>query len=244
VLLPVDGYLDGFILALDSDGNFRWVKSITGSGDQEVWAIAASPGTQGGLYIAGYYYGHTKVDDVTIPELMPITESYDPFISKLDFTGHFLFLAGLGGTGFDFSQAIAVNPAAPGIYSTGFFSGTCDFDPGINEYPLVSAGNTDLYVIKLDDLLTDIDNVEVNEKDLDFQVYPIPARDELLVRIPLAEKVQLTITNILGVSIKSFDTAIENAIVRLDVSLIPNGVYFLQMNINNKMLSKKFIIEH
>ena len=35
------------------------------------------------------------------------------------------------------------------VYTTGYFLGTVDFDPGINNYPLSSSGQQDIFISKL-----------------------------------------------------------------------------------------------
>jgi hypothetical protein len=71
----------------------------------------------------------------------------DIFVSKLDTSGNFLWARRMGGTDYDFGNGIAVNSS--GVYTTGYFVGTSDFDPGAGTYNLISAGYTDIYVSKL-----------------------------------------------------------------------------------------------
>lgn len=57
----------------------------------------------------------------------------------------------MGGTSSDFSSSIAVD-ASGNVYTTGYFKGTSDFDPGTGVFNLTSAGNTDIFVSKLNAL--------------------------------------------------------------------------------------------
>ncbi len=54
----------------------------------------------------------------------------------------------IGGTGFDFGNAVAVDRETGDVYTTGVFSSTVDFDPGAGVYKLTSAGANDIFITK------------------------------------------------------------------------------------------------
>jgi len=249
VLLTTDslttGNVDGYILALDAEGNFRWVKRISGPDLAEVYGIAVSPGSQGGVYAVGIFDGEIYVDDSGIPPLSGINNSLDIFYCSMDHNGNFKFLSAIGGPAFEFSQAIAVNGSTspPTIYSTGFFSGTPDFDPGPNEFPVSSAGSSDIYVLKLEDLVTDVKSLP-GDPVMDITIYPNPANQEMIVKIPWGQSFRIKVLNDLGMPIHFFETAVTNDLVQLDVSSIPSGIFFIQVNMDNQIIIKKISIIH
>jgi hypothetical protein len=55
----------------------------------------------------------------------------------------------MGGTSIDYGNGIAVD-ASGNVYTTGYFSGTVDFDPNAGTANLSSAGDSDIFVQKLD----------------------------------------------------------------------------------------------
>src|SRR5688500_12819181 len=62
---------------------------------------------------------------------------------------NFVWAKNMGGTGGDQAYSMCVD-ALGNIYTTGYLSGTADFDPGPGTYNLTSAGNYDIFVSKLD----------------------------------------------------------------------------------------------
>jgi len=55
----------------------------------------------------------------------------------------------MGGTNLEESVSIAVDDSG-NIYTTGYFQGTTDFDPGLGTFNLTSAGVQDIFISKLD----------------------------------------------------------------------------------------------
>ena len=54
-----------------------------------------------------------------------------------------------GGTLVDAAYSVAVDSLG-NVYATGAFTGTVDFDPGPGIFNLIAAGETDIFVLKLD----------------------------------------------------------------------------------------------
>ncbi len=59
------------------------------------------------------------------------------------------WVQGFGSTGDDAGYRMATDNAG-NVYTTGIFTGTVDFDPGVGTYNLTSAGDTDIFISKLD----------------------------------------------------------------------------------------------
>ena len=68
---------------------------------------------------------------------------------KLDEAGDFVWARAYGGTDDDRAERIAVD-ANGRIYLTGYFESTADFDPGPCSNSVISAGCTDIFMLRLD----------------------------------------------------------------------------------------------
>jgi hypothetical protein len=140
------GANDIFISKLDAAGNFVWAKQIGGINDDIGHAIKIDIG--GNVYSTGYFNGTVDFDPG--PGVFTLTSSGadDFYISKLNSSGNFIWTLKSGGTDSDVSRGITVDIAG-NVFTTGYFSGTADFDPGPGTYTLNSPGNTDVFIQKL-----------------------------------------------------------------------------------------------
>ena len=59
--------------------------------------------------------------------------------------GDYIWAKRMGGTAVEFGSSIAVDSSS-NVYTTGFFQGTVDFDPGVGTVELTSAGDNDMFV--------------------------------------------------------------------------------------------------
>jgi len=138
---------DIFILKLNNAGSFLWAKSIGGSYQGEVKGITINQ-TDGSIYTTGYF--SWTVDFDPGPGFFNITSLgiWDIFISKLDSDGNFVWATGIGGSYSESAYDITLDESG-NIYTTGFFTYTCDFDPGSGIFNLTAVGNEDGFVLKL-----------------------------------------------------------------------------------------------
>ena len=143
---------DSFVLKLDSLGNFVWAKGLGGTAADVGRTIAVD--SSGHVYTAGYFIGRADFDPGAGQANLTSASGSggsdrDVFVSKLDSSGNFVWAKGLGGTAADESNSIAVDSSG-NVYTTGFFNGIADFDPGAGEANLTSAGGNDSFISKLD----------------------------------------------------------------------------------------------
>jgi hypothetical protein len=140
---------DVFICKLDSTGSFAWAKGIGGTGADV--GLGISIYSTGNVYITGWFQGTVDFDPgIGTTSLTSSGGSYDIYVSKLDSNGNFVWARAMGGISEDIGQAVTVDTLG-NVYTTGWFIGTADFDPGPVNFPLVSSGiASDIFVSKLD----------------------------------------------------------------------------------------------
>ena len=143
-LTPVGGK-DIFVLKLDASANYVWAKSFGGSNDEEGYSIAVDG--SGNVVTTGFFYGTVDFDPGAGTSNLT-SNGYDIFVSKLNSTGAFVWAKNMGGSSADYGYSIAVD-ALDNVYTTGYFNLTADFDPGSGTSNLISKGNSDVFLSKL-----------------------------------------------------------------------------------------------
>ncbi|TNE80278.1 MAG: T9SS type A sorting domain-containing protein [Bacteroidetes bacterium] len=138
---------DGFILKLDSGGNFLWVKQITSS--FEAFPQNIKVDAQNNVLITGNFNGTTDFDPSSNTAIKTSFGGYDSFIEKLDSNGNLLWIKRLGSTGDDFGTDIDFDPAG-NTYSIGYFRNTLSIDSANQTKTYLSNGSSDIYILKLD----------------------------------------------------------------------------------------------
>ena len=147
-------FYDIFITKLDVDGNFVWAKSFAGGGNgfyDEGRSIALD--SSNNVYTTGLFDGTADFDPgagtANLSSSGGLTQR-DIYISKLDVDGNYVWAKSIVGTGINDAGAGIIVDASGNVYTTGYFSGTSDFDPGAGTTNLVTTGSQDIYVSKLD----------------------------------------------------------------------------------------------
>jgi hypothetical protein len=142
------GSADIFVSKLDSSGNYVWAKRMGGTSSDIANGISVD--SSGNVYTTGYFQGTADFDPgAATANLTSAVELADIFVSKLDSSGNYVWAKGMGGTSSDIAYGISVDSSG-NVYTTGYFQGTVDFDPGAATANLTSAGSADIFVSKLD----------------------------------------------------------------------------------------------
>ncbi len=141
------GGSDAFVWKLTSAGNFAWAKRMGGTSADSARGIGVDG--SGNIYTTGIFEGTTDFDPSAGISNLISAGITDAFVSKLDSNGNHVWARSVGGSGNDKGNGIAVDSTG-NVYSTGYFEGTADFDPGTGVSNLISAGTTDVFVSRLD----------------------------------------------------------------------------------------------
>lgn len=134
----------GFILKLDSGGNFNWVNTFnTISSITDI----VTYGNQ--VYLTGFFSGTISFDqDLTTYNYISKGKT-DTFVLNLSTSGNFVWFRQIGGIGNDYGRSIALDKNE-NIFLTGEFEETSDFNIGSTSTTLTSYGKIDIFLQKFD----------------------------------------------------------------------------------------------
>jgi hypothetical protein len=126
---------DGFVVKLNTSGDFVWAQQLGGAYQDTAAGIALD--STGNVYVVGTY------DTAVYPN------RFQTAVWALDATGHVLWtdLMG-GGDNWNNSVGIAVGPDNS-LTVTGSFQGTADFDPGPGQALLSTTQPHSMFLVKL-----------------------------------------------------------------------------------------------
>lgn len=217
------GGFDAFISRLGPSGNLIWARQISGPAD--IYSNSISVDATGSIYAVGRF-GATA-DFGPEPEEIHLTSSgnSDIFICKLDSSGNFLWVKQMDGTDRGSPNHLTLD-ASGHIYTTGWFSGTVDFDPDTSAvFSLTATGLADGFVSKLPQISTNVDEVAAGPG---ISIYPIPARS--FINIEADQSLigsTYSISDQLGRTISSGKLA--HTTTTLPLEGMPRGMYVLHI---------------
>ena len=146
------GSSDMFLLKIDSSGNLIWVKQMGGTDFDQPFSLYLDD--MGGLYSTGRF-SSIAADFDPGPGITNLTSAgkWDIFIHKMDTSGAFHWAVSTGGTENEYGGCITTDIYG-NVYTTGYFSGTVDFEPGPGTTNLSSeSGSDDIFIHKMSQCL-------------------------------------------------------------------------------------------
>lgn len=140
---------DAFILKLDFQGNFIWVKSFGGEDLDRIYALTSD--LAGNVIATGFFEGTSDFDPGPgTANLTSAVNSDDTFVVKLNESGEYQWAKSFkGGPQNNYGNAIAVDDQA-NVYTAGEFIGTVDFDPSNGGRVDRTSSFSNLFIHKMD----------------------------------------------------------------------------------------------
>ncbi len=143
--LPSIGGDNPFLLKLESDGQFQWVKRWYESHlFSQIEVRHFTVDESGNAYLTGQFDDTLDVDPG--PDTHLLVGDLDLFVLKLDAAGDFAWAKAVGNEFDTWGNAITIDDNNY-PYITGTFDGTVDFDPGPGTFNLSDAST---FILKLD----------------------------------------------------------------------------------------------
>lgn len=146
---PPAGSRQGYVQKLDDTGNPDWIKFMSGTGQIRGESIAIDG--SGNSVITGFFAGTGDFDPSAGTLNLTATGGVDVFVAKMNPSGDTEWAKSFGSTGWDIGRDVTFDNQG-NVYTTGYFTQTVDFDPGVGETNLISAGGADNFIQKLDPL--------------------------------------------------------------------------------------------
>ena len=107
--LTAGGFEDGFLVKLNSAGQYLWGKGLSETGSNAAQGTGVALDGGGRVFVAGYYSGTVKLDPTAAGASLTSAGSFDVFVTDYDTSGNFLTAQSAGGSNFDADFGIGVN---------------------------------------------------------------------------------------------------------------------------------------
>lgn len=139
------GDIDIFVTKLNANGEFVWAKQFGGS-KQDLCRTMDMDNT-GNIYVGGAFYGKAFFGNDTLTNFFNSYGIRDICLFKLNNDGDLQWVNRIGADKDEACYGLTLD-AQGNFYTTGYFAGTVDFDPGAGSYPLTYTGVYNAFVAK------------------------------------------------------------------------------------------------
>jgi hypothetical protein len=138
------GKSDGFVAKLDLAGTPQWARRIGGSQQDDARSVALE--ASGEVWVAGSFEGKAGIGPEEMTTTLESAGRSDGFLAHFAPDGRLHWAGRFGGKESDAAQAVTVSPV--GVWVTGRFAGTADFEPGPTVTSIISSGKSDAFVAR------------------------------------------------------------------------------------------------
>ena len=224
-------FFNAYLLKLNSNGSFGWVKNIGGSQDDIGFSVAVD--ARRNVYATGYFNGTVSLGSTTT---LTSAGSTDIYVACYTAAGKLVYANQSGGTTDDWASAIAVD-ANGFAYLTGYYTGTATFDFQ-NSVTLTSAGNADVYISKFkpsgntagllqEETMYSLQNTVTDEPTV-IDIFPNPVKDIMHVQINNPSVTQILITDLTGNPLIKLNAVKQNE--NISLSKLHTGTYLIRLS--------------
>jgi hypothetical protein len=143
--LTTSGETDVFVCKLDPNGTFMWARIMGGVAEDVGYTLVVDNNND--VYVTGFYRGTADFDPGPGTFNLVGQTGENLYVCKLSSAGNLVWAKNVSGTSYGYGLALDGNG---GLYVTGYFEGTQDFDPNAGVMNLTSNGDKDCFLLKMD----------------------------------------------------------------------------------------------
>ena len=136
--LTSGGETDMFLAKYDFAGDLLWAVAAAGSSFGIGNGVAVD--SAGNAFVTGSFRSEVDFDPGPVTLQLESRGNSDMFLAKYDPNGGLLWANAVSGTGYEFGEGVAVDPAGNACV-VGRFRGLAEFDPGPSSFELTSRGS-------------------------------------------------------------------------------------------------------
>ncbi len=230
-----EGLQDIFVEKFTSSGALLWVKRFGSTSTDEAYSVRVGPA--GMIYFSGYFQGSQDFDPGSGEHILYSQGFTDAFVTKLSGNGDFVWAASVGGNSSDYAYGIDVNEAGE-VSICGDYENQAYFDPDISGFQMMSNGQSDAFMEKLEQVPTGLDSKDFSENHL--QVFPNPGTGSFEINIRGASKKKLRVFNSNGKLVFE-DAGLLAGTPSYSLDLRP-GLYLIELSVGAVRQSIKYIV--
>jgi hypothetical protein len=227
------GNADIFVAKYDPSGHALWAKGIAGNMVDNGNSIVSD--LNGNCYVTGAFTSDSLIFGNTTT-LTNTGVSGDIFVAKYDPLGNVVWATSAGGSNGDVGRDICIDAVGDAYITGSFQSASIPFGSIVLTNTSIYS---DIFIAKLSSSV----GFEEYEVPNDFRVYPNPVTNNLTIEISSHsfEKNYLSIYNPVGEKI--YKQKIVSEKTKIDLTDLQNGIYFVQVNSDSKILSRKILLQ-
>jgi hypothetical protein len=136
------GSSDGFVVKLNSNGDFTWAIRVGGTLAEDAYRISCD--FNGNVFVVGTFNGVSDFDPGNGTYNITSQGQKDIFLMKVDPLGNFQWAKSIGGSGQEYICDITLE-AGGHFYVSGVFQNTVDLNPGLSTSNYTSIGLDDSF---------------------------------------------------------------------------------------------------
>ena len=167
------------ILKLNENGDLVWVYSF---GDTTPdYGCSIKKDKSGYIYVSGMFGGTIDFDPSAAVKNLSSTTYTSNFILKLDTDANFQWARHIEGASFSSYPSLAIDNNY-NVFLTDEYYGTIDFDPNSGTYNQTSVDGTDIFVLKLTQTISDLNENLINKEKTLIKIIDVLGRETNLIK--------------------------------------------------------------